>query len=107
MKDNKDLEFLRLAENDDLKVLVDYLTKTKEGDIRLTEGLTMTNKYRKYYPDNIKEMLDCIVDELQLDGGNTIFNMFRGCGVSYREILVDVANKMDVNLNSKASVDII
>ena len=60
MKDNKDLEFLRLAENDDLKVLVDYLTKTKEGDIRLTEGLTMTNKYRKYYPDNIKEMLDCI-----------------------------------------------
>ena len=46
---DKDLIFLRNADGSDLKVLVDYLTKTKDGENRFTEELTMTENYKKYY----------------------------------------------------------
>jgi hypothetical protein len=104
---DKDLIFLRNADSSDLKVLVDYLTKTKDGENRFTEELTMTENYKKYYPDQLQLMAEDIAEELQLYGGNTFMNILRGHGVEYRELLIDVCKKMDVNFNSKASVEMI
>lgn len=96
------------SDNEDLRILVDYLIKDKDGDIRFSEELTGTEKYKLYYPANLNEMTDEIIDELQRYGGNTFANILRGGkGVCYREILIDVAKKMKVNFNSKSSVEVI
>ena len=104
---DNDLIFLRNAENSDLKVLVDYLTKRKDGETRLTEELTMTENYKKYYPDQLQLMADDIAEELQRYGGNTFMNILRGHGVEYRKLLIGVCKKMDVNFNKKASIEMI
>lgn len=91
-----------------MKILVDYLIKDKDGDIRFSEELTGAEKYKLYYPANLNEMTDEIIDELQRYGGNTFANILRGGkGVCYQEILIDVAKKMKVNFNSKSSVEVI
>ena len=104
---DKDLIFLRNADNNDLKVLVDYLTKAKNGETRWTEELTITENYKMFYPDRLQLMADNIAEELQLYGGNTFMNILRGHGVEYRELLVDVCNKMKVNFNEQASIEMI
>lgn len=106
IKDN-DLEFLQYCDTEDLQILVDYLTKDKDGENRFTEELTYTDNYKKYYPSNLPKMWQDIAGELQTFGGNTVANMFRGGGVAYREILIDVAKKQKVNFNKNASVETI
>ncbi|UZX28544.1 DUF3944 domain-containing protein [Riemerella anatipestifer] len=100
-----DLEFLKNCDNDDLKILVDYLTTSKDGGNRLTEELTITKEYKKYYPNNLKELYPKFAEELQRYGGDTIVNFFRNGGVSYRTILEDVANKSKVNFNKSNSTE--
>lgn len=102
-----DLKFLAKCHNDDLKVLTDYLTTDKDGKERITENLTSTEAYKICYPDRLDEMWNVIVHELQLFGGNTLINMFRGHGVPYREILIDVCKKMNVNFNKDARIEFI
>lgn len=104
---DKNLFFLHNADSSDLKILVDYLTKDKDGDTRLTEKLTYTENYKKYYPNQLQLMCEDIAEELQLYGGNTFMNMFRGHGVEYKEILIDVCDKMKVNYNKNSSVEMI
>ena len=104
---DKDLIFLRNADNSDLKVLVDYLTKTKDGENRFTEELTMTENYKKYYPDQLQLMAEDIAEELQLYGGNTFMNILRGHGVEYRELLIDVCKRLKVNFNKESSIEMI
>lgn len=54
--------------------------------------------------DGIKEL----VDEIRLDGSNTIASLFRGIeGVPYLEIVHDVADKMDVDYNENQKEDVI
>ena len=104
---DRDLEVLSIAENEDLEILIHYLTRDKDGITRFTEELTPKLLYksnpeypRMYWPE--------IAEELQRYGGNTIANMFRGGeGVLYREILCDVCDKMKVNYNSSASTELI
>lgn len=45
-----DLEFLSQCSSEDLNDLVYCLTHDKDGSTRLTEELTMTESYKKYYP---------------------------------------------------------
>lgn len=99
-----DLAFLANSSNDDLQVLVDYLTKDKDGNIRWTEELTGSQAYQLYYPNQLQTMWLDIAHELQKFGGNTILNMLRGHGVPYRKILLDVCKKMKVNCNKKAKI---
>ena len=103
----KDLVFLQSANSTDLQVLVDYLTKTKDGSFRWTEELSGTNNYKMYYPDRLQLMWTDIAEELLRYGGNTFMNMLRGHGVESRELLIDVCKKMDVNFNKKASIEMI
>ena len=101
---DNDLLFLRNADSSDLKVLVDYLTKTKDGENRLTEKLTKTENYKMFYPDRLQLMADDIATELQLYGGNTFMNILRGHGVEYRELLIDVCKRLKVNFNKESSI---
>lgn len=107
MKASNGLEFLSNTNNDDLCILVDYLTKDKNGDVRITENLTSTDEYAMYYPNKLSSMTDLIIDELQCYGGNTFMNIVRGHGVEYKDILIDVAKKMKVNFNKKSSIEVI
>lgn len=103
---DKDLEFIRFCSNYDLGILHDYIVKGKNGKNRFTEGITSKDIYKKNYPNhNIywKEILE----EFQRYGGNSFVNFFRGNGVSYREILIDVCKKLKVNFNSKSDVTVI
>ena len=102
-----DLKFLAKCHNDDLKVLTDYLTTDKDGKERITEGLTSTEAYKICYPDKLNDIWDDVAHELQLFGGNTLINIFRGHGVPYREILIDVCKKMKVNFNKDAKIEFI
>ncbi len=53
-------------------------------------------------------MVEDIADELQLNGGNTFANIFRGFqGVEYKEILIDVCNKLKVPFNKYSDVEVI
>lgn len=102
-----DLEFLQNCENEDLDVLVTYLTKGKDGELRLTEGLTTKEIYKTNHP-NHKLYWQDIAAELQTYGGNTFANMTRGDkGVLYKDILINVAKKMKVNFNAKSSIELI
>ena len=100
---DNNLSFLHQADSSDLKILVDYLTKDKDGETRLTEELTYTENYKKYYPDQLHLMCEDIAEELQLYGGNTFMNILRGGGVEYQEILKDVCKKMKLNFKKQAS----
>ncbi|MFC0308416.1 DUF3944 domain-containing protein [Gallibacterium trehalosifermentans] len=100
-----DLEFLSQLTDAELEPLVDIITKDKDGDSRWTETLTTSDVYKHYYPQHSKYWQE-IAEEVQLFGGNTIVSLFRGGkGVLYREILIDVANKLKVNFNKDSSVE--
>ena len=95
-----DLEFLRSVPNESLNDLVN-LFKEKAS---LTEGLSMNDEYKRYYPDHQK-YIERIMEEIQLFGGNSFANLFRrNQGVQYREILCDVCDKMKVNYSKNADV---
>lgn len=105
--EDKNLEFLQYCSTEDLQILVDYLTKDKDGQLRVSEELTTKESYKKYYSHSLPIMWKEIAEELQHYGGNTFANTFRGSGVPYREILTDVAKKQKVNFNSDNSVELI
>lgn len=99
----KNLEFLHRASNDDLRLFCDIVVKNKNGDFRMTEGLSVTTAFKNNYPHNIKGMLPDLVDEFRLFGGNSIANLFRGEGPKYSEILRNVADRNKVNYNGHCS----
>lgn len=102
-----DLEFLEKIDSIDLNDLVSCLTHDKDGSARLTEELTGTELYKKHHP-NHHQYWELIAAEIQCFGANTFVTLFRGGkGVEYREILIDVCDKMKVNYNKDSSVEII
>lgn len=107
-RSDPDLVFLKECANEDLKLLVDVLTiDPKDKCARYTETLTSDSEYKKYYP-NHKAYWQSIAAELQAYGGSTITNiMRRNKGVPYREILTDVCDKMKVNYNKNAAIELI
>jgi uncharacterized protein YaaW (UPF0174 family) len=106
-RQDADLEFLGKMASSDLNDLVRCLTHDKDGGVRLTEELTMSDLYKKHAPDHSKYW-QMIAAEVQCFGANTFATMFRGGkGVPYKEVLCDVCDKLDVNYNSKASVETI
>lgn len=102
-----DLEFLKNCASDELNLLVDILSKGKNGSTRFTEELTSNERYKKLYPDH-HQYWDLIAGEIQCFGANSFLTILRGGkGVLYNEILTDVCDKMKVNYNSKAPIETI
>lgn len=101
---DSDLEFLSECKSKDLDDLVYCLTKDKDGSPRLTEELTLSNGYKHYYPEHNLYWKD-IAAEIQCFGANSFATIFRGGkGVLYREVLMDVCDKLKVNFNKNSSV---
>ncbi|VEJ09457.1 DUF3944 domain-containing protein [Actinobacillus delphinicola] len=98
-----DLAFLGELSNENLGKLFEILVYDPEdNEKRLTETLSISEEYRRYGSD-YTQYWRRIAEELQLFGGNSFFNFFRGSsGVLYNEILCDVCDKMKVNYNKNS-----
>jgi uncharacterized protein YaaW (UPF0174 family) len=106
-RNDPDLEFLQRCDNEDLEILVTYLTKGKNGEIRWHEELTGKEEYKNHCP-NHKMYWKEIAAELQTYAGNTFANLRRGDqGILYKKILTEVCKKMKVNFNADSSVELI
>ena len=79
----------------------------KDDEERLTQTLLISDEFKKYGHD-YQKYWQRIAEELQLFGGNTISNIFRGgSGVLYREILEDVAKEQKISFDKyNTTVDI-
>jgi len=100
-----DLEFFEKLKSSDLNDLVRCLTHDKDGSARLTEELTGSPLYKQHSPDH-HQYWELIAAEIQCFGANTFATLFRGGkGVEYREVLMDVCDKMKVNYNKETSVE--
>ena len=83
------------------------LTKDTDGETRWAEELTGNERYQANCPDH-RRYWDLIAAELQCFGGHSFATILRGGdGVLYREVLSDVCDKLEVNYNSQASIEII
>lgn len=97
-----DLEFLGNLKSKDLDDLVYCLTHDKDGETRFTEELTFSAEYKLHFPNHNKYW-ELIAAELQCFGANSFVTMFRGGkGVLYREVLMDVCDKLKVNYSKDA-----
>lgn len=100
---DEDLEFLQYLDDKSLDLLVEVLIKNKDGKLRLTENITSNDLYKINNPQHSKYW-ELIGEEIQTFGGNTFVNVIRKKGVTYKEILCDVCDKMKVNYNKKSNV---
>lgn len=106
-RNDPDLAFLEQVPSSNLGQLVRILTKDKDGSPRLTEELTMHDRYKESSPDH-HEYWDLIAGEIQCFGANSFATIARGGkGVLYREVLTDVCDKMKVNYSDASPVDVI
>lgn len=107
-RNDPDLNLLGQCSNEELQLLVSILTTDpRDGDTRWTESLTSTPEYRLLAPEH-RRYWQLIAAELQRYGANTLVSLIRlGQGVTYREILGDVCDKLDVNYNLKSSTETI
>lgn len=104
---DSDLEFLEQCASKDLDDLVYCITHDKDGSARLTEELTATAVYKRHHP-NHHQYWELIAAEVQCFGANSFATIFRGGkGVEYKEVLIDVCEKMKVNFNKDSSVEVI
>lgn len=99
--EDSELNFLHTCSREELEPLVGAILGTDDnGNIsktgRMSSTLNKSNAFKAHFPDHTM-YVDGIIEEIQRYGGNTLVNIFRGCGVSYHETLVDVAKKMGIS----------
>jgi uncharacterized protein YaaW (UPF0174 family) len=99
--DDHDLvPLLCAATDEELDPILEILLK-KGG---LTSELDTTDAYLANRPHHSKYTRE-IAAEIQLYGGNTVFNRVRGHGVRYREIVEDVGKKVKAGVESTDSTE--
>ncbi|MCL9802168.1 DUF3944 domain-containing protein [Pseudomonas sp. AKS31] len=104
-REDADLVFFSKLDSDSLNDLVYCLTHDKDGSVRFTEELTYNETYKNHYPDH-KKYWELIAAEIQCFGANTFATLLRGGkGVPYKEILIDVCDKMKVNYSKESSTE--
>lgn len=82
--------------------MFDALVYDEDGEKRFTEGLTLSEEYKRHGNDYAKYPTR-IAEELQCYGGNTFINFFRNEGVLYKEILCDACDHLKVSYHEKSS----
>lgn len=97
---------LNNCEVSDIGILIDHITDKGEGRIALSSGacgqLIAVKRSGIVEEDDLK----LISSEIRSFGGNSIFNLFRGGnGVTYKEVLTDVAEHLKVNCNKNSSCE--
>lgn len=105
-RNDSDLAFLKEIESNDLGDLVYCLTHDKNNEVRYTEELTTSDEYKAHHP-NHNQYWKSIAAEIQCFGANSFATALLrgGKGVAYREVLIDVCDKMKVNYNKDSSVE--
>ncbi len=102
-----DLIFLKNCEQDDLRTLAEILIYDNSGKRRKSLGLASNKRYRTCYND-YQSVWDVIAGELQQLGGDSMVNLLRlGHGPLYREILLDVVKKMQIDVDTSLPVETI
>lgn len=102
---DSDLEFLGKMSSESLADLVYCLTHDRDGSLRFTEALTTNDLYKAHQPDHHKYW-QLIAAEIQRFGANSFATVLRGGeGVQYKEVLMDVCDKLKVNYNKSSSVE--
>lgn len=89
---------LRSATDEELMPLVDYLLKKASNSIDI-------DPIYQAHPNKPHLYADLIADEIRAMGGNSIVNFFRGEGVSYHEVVCDVAKKLKIRYDKTQSVE--
>lgn len=99
------LQLLLNADKDDIDLLIDYVTNTGKFGFSMSDSVkaVLQDAKRQEVPD--EETLRLLVRELQHFGGNTFVNLFRRNGVSYSEIVDDVASHLKMEVPAAASVE--
>lgn len=108
LKDNDLSTLLANAEPADLTILIDLITDSGKGRISLsTESLTRLTKAKTNNRFNAA-CIDLMIDEIRRFGGNTVANFLRGSnGISYKEIVTDVAKRVKAPHNAQSDCSII
>jgi uncharacterized protein YaaW (UPF0174 family) len=101
-REDKDLAFLQYADTELLEVLVKHLMFDKDGKKRNTESLSGNKAFIDAKGD-YRKAWQSVAAELQHYGGDTLVNLVRRTGVTYREILVDVCKRIKVKTNFNAA----
>lgn len=101
------LDLLAHADQEDLALLVDYLTANAEQRASHTDAgrLLVQAKASGHYPPQARQAL---LAELKRFGNNSIIKLFRrGNGPSYRDIVRDVARHFKVICADNDGVDVL
>lgn len=100
-----DLDFIQYCSEEQLFILARYLTHDKDGSERISSVLLNNDYFKRMegQPDRYRKSWDLIAGELQHFGGDSIVNLFRRRGVTYREILTDVCDKLSIKVRKDAS----
>ena len=99
------VQLLLNADKGDIDLLIDYVTNTGKFGFSMSDSVkaVLQDANRQEIPDD--ETLRLLVRELQHFGGNTFVNLFRRNGVSYSEIVADVASHLKMKVPADASVE--
>lgn len=80
---------LSVCSNQELEPLVNIITNA------FTNHLYIDESYKKYKP-NHKKYYKKIGDEIRLFGSDSFASIFRGEGVDYKEIVIDICKRLNV-----------
>lgn len=86
------------ATDDELMPLVEYLLQN------FTNSLSNDPAFLRH-PHEPHLYANAIATEIRAMGGNSIVNLFRGRGVSYREVVCDVANRLHLDYDNHSGVE--
>lgn len=93
---------LRSCSNDLLDPLAAYITNNNKR--RISSELNTLPIYRQQCPNHVA-YVDEIAAEIQKFGGNTIANILRGGqGVPYRQVALDAARQLKVDVSEDADI---
>ena len=102
-REDPGLKFLAMCDNDDVSNLAQILIYDTDGTMRHTSSILTDEGFSKHRDDPQKwvKSWQIVAGELQLYGGDSVVNLFRGTGVLYEEILSDVCERLGVKLGSE------
>nr|WP_259657522.1 hypothetical protein [Escherichia coli] len=99
------VQLLLNADKGDIDLLIDYVTNTGKFGFSMSDNVKAVLQDAKHQDIPDEETLRLLVRELQHFGGNTFVNLFRRNGVSYSEIVDDVASHLKMKVQAAASVE--
>lgn len=99
------VQLLLNADKGDIDLLIDYVTNTGKFGFSMSDSVKAVLQDAKHQDIPDEETLRLLVRELQHFGGNTFVNLFRRNGVSYSEIVDDVASHLKMKVQAAASVE--